>query len=188
MRGKSYNGVTIPFGERAQFKVLTDDKYEDRWVPGVYVGKLVETDEFIFLTDLGVGKSRTVKQYANDADKYNLSFLSTAKGLPWATSASEVDGLVQKGGKDFLVGGASIRRMYITEQMLKQFGRTDGCPRCENFGATHSEECRRRLEEKTKASGQAFDTSLQQNGETRIIVETSTPNLSSSLGSNGLGK
>ena len=111
MRGKSYNGVPIPFGERAQFRVRTDDKYEDRWVPGVYVGKLVETDEFIFLTDLGIAKSRTVKRYANDADKFNLEYLSTVKGLPWATSANEVDGSVQKGGEDFLVGGASIRRM-----------------------------------------------------------------------------
>ena len=39
MRGKSYNGQVIPFGERAQFRILTDDKYEDRWIPGVYVGK-----------------------------------------------------------------------------------------------------------------------------------------------------
>ena len=59
MRGKSYNGQPLPFGERAHFRILTDDKYEDRWIPGVFVGKLVETDEFILLTDKGISKSRS---------------------------------------------------------------------------------------------------------------------------------
>ena len=61
MRGKKYSGAHTPFGERVQLKILTDDKYEDRWVPGVFVGKMTETDEFILLTDQGVRKSRTIK-------------------------------------------------------------------------------------------------------------------------------
>jgi len=82
-----------------------------------------------------------------------------------------------------MVGGASIRRMYITEQMLKEHGRTDGCPRCENYGATHSEECRRRIEAKMIAAGQAFSPT-DKNGETRILVEETKPSLASSSGSN----
>ena len=185
MRGKSYNGVALPFGERTQFRILTDDKYEDRWTPGVYASRLVETDEFILLTDKGILKSRSVKRYADHSDRYNLEFLANIKGLPRNPTGGELDGSVQKSGKDFLVSGAGIRRMYITDKMLRDFGRTDGCPRCENYGATHSEECRRRFEEKMKASGQAFDTTPGQSTvETPIIVE-SKPSLVG--GSSGLG-
>ena len=84
MRGKSYNGFTISFGEKAQFRILTDDKYEDRWVPGVFVGKQVETDEFIALTEKGVMLSRSCKRYASKVDAYDLDYLSKIKGLPWA--------------------------------------------------------------------------------------------------------
>ena len=118
MRGKSYNGQVIPFGERAQFRIFTDDKYEDRWIPGVFVGKMIETDEFILLTERGISKSRSVKRYADNSDRYDLDFLSKVRGLPWNPSGGELDGSVQKGGKDFLVGGAGIRRMYITDKML----------------------------------------------------------------------
>ena len=101
-----------------------------------------------------------------------------------------MDGSVQKGGKDFLVSGAGIRRMYITDKMLRDFGRTDGCPRCENYGATHSEECRRRFEEKMQATGQAFDTTpvAKSNVETHITVahsSASSPGLSSSASDSG---
>ena len=99
MRGKSYNGVAVPFGERAQFRILTDDKYEDRWIPGVYVGEVIETDEFIMLTHQGVKKSRSIKRYADHSDRYNLDFLANIKGLPWNPTGGELDGSVQKGGK-----------------------------------------------------------------------------------------
>ena len=182
MRGKSYNGFTVNFGERCQFRILTDDKYEDRWQPGVFVGKKVETDEFIALTEKGVISSRSCKRYASKVDAYDLDYLSAIKGLPWAPLGDTIDGAV-KTGKDFMVGGASIRRMYITEQMLKEHGRTDGCPRCENYGATHSEECRRRIEAKMTAAGQAFNPE-QSNAETRILVEEHKTSLAGSSSSN----
>ena len=181
MRGKSYNGFTVNFGERCQFRILTDDKYEDRWLPGVFVGKQIETDEFIALTEKGVMLSRSCKRYASKVDAYDLDYLSKIKGLPWAPLGDMVEGAV-KMGKDFMVGGASIRRMYITEQMLKEHGRTDGCPRCENYGATHSEECRRRLESKMTAAGQAFDPQPK-TGETQILVEEPKASLPSSSSS-----
>ena len=53
MRGKAYNGEVLPFGEIAQFRKITDDKFESRWVKGVWIGKSEETDEHFFLTESG---------------------------------------------------------------------------------------------------------------------------------------
>ena len=42
MRGKAYNGDVLPFGEIAQFRKITDDKFESRWVKEVWIGKSEE--------------------------------------------------------------------------------------------------------------------------------------------------
>ena len=53
MRGREYRGIVIPVGEIAHFKVLTDDKFEDRWVKGVWIGRSEETDEHFFSIETG---------------------------------------------------------------------------------------------------------------------------------------
>ena len=40
---------------------------------------------------------------------------------------------------------ASGRRVYITDAMVKKFGVTMGCPRCQNGTGTHSDSCRARM-------------------------------------------
>ena len=40
---------------------------------------------------------------------------------------------------------ASGRRVYITDAMVKKFGVTMGCPRCQNGTGTHSDACRARM-------------------------------------------
>ena len=78
MRGKAYNGQVIPFGECAMFRILSDDKFEDRWIKGVFVGKLLETDEAIFINSVGVGQSRTIKRLEPSL-QYDLGFLNSCK-------------------------------------------------------------------------------------------------------------
>ena len=49
-----------------------------------------------------------------------------------------------------------MRRMYITPAMILKHGTTDGCPKCEKYGADHSAECRGRFEKIMIESGEAF--------------------------------
>ena len=136
------------------FRILTDDKYEDRWTKGVFVGKLLETDECIFLTSAGVGKSRTLKRLEPNL-QYDLGFLNSCKGSPWNPTGKPEHNTLRRG--DPLTAGTGFRRIYITDKILDKYGRTDGCPRCENFDATHNEECRRRIEQAMISAGDAFN-------------------------------
>ena len=45
MRGRNYSGPVVDFGENVMFKVVADDKYDDIWLRGLFVGKLDQTDE-----------------------------------------------------------------------------------------------------------------------------------------------
>ena len=45
---------------------------------------------------------------------------------------------------------------YELKLLLKKYGRSDGCPRCGEFGPSHSTDCRLRLEKAMVDSGEAF--------------------------------
>ena len=172
-RKQDYKGGLAIFGECVLFKVLTDDKMEERWRPGVSVGKDDQTDEFVLVTPDGVRKSRSIERQIAET-KIDVKFLDQYKGLPWSP-AGKPDGAPISKQSDPLVAGARLRRMYITPAMIQKYGPTEGCPKCENYGPSHSEECRRRLEEKMIQAGEAFRTGGPQQGEKRLVVEVHTP-------------
>ena len=80
-RGKEYNGQVIPFGIVALFKVITEDKFQDRWEKGVSVGKSPENDEHLYLTESGLRRSRTAKPTI-PSEQYDEALLSKVRGLP----------------------------------------------------------------------------------------------------------
>ena len=128
-RGKEYNGETIQFGKVALFKVITEDKFQDRWEKGVSLGKSLQTDEHIYLTDSGMKYSRAVKQVP-PSEQYDELLLSRVKGLPWdPTGVRGFDVGNHRPlrlGKDFTVAGNNVRRFYITQAMINELGqRTD---------------------------------------------------------------
>ena len=135
------------------FRVLSDNKYEDKWIKGVLVGKMLETDEAIFLTPFDAAKSRTLKRLEPPL-QYDHDFLNSCKGAPWNLTGKPEHNTLKRG--DPLTAGTGMRRIHITDKVLDKYGQTDGCPRCENFGATHSEECRRRIEQRILSSGEAL--------------------------------
>jgi len=136
------------------FKVVTDDKYDDRWLRGLFVGKLDQTDEAILLTPSGVAKARGIRRL-EESERFKLSFLNSCKGLPWNPKAAASPAATVRQG-DPLTAGTKIRNMRITEGILKKYGRSDGCPRCGEFGPSHSTDCRLRLEKAMVDSGEAF--------------------------------
>ena len=71
--------------------------------------------------------------------------------------------------------------------MIKEFGTTDGCPKCVEFGSSHSAECIRRFEEKMKEAGKAFEVGPSsdlgnQSQSTPIIVNPEHVPLPTSVG------
>ena len=62
------------------------------------------------------------------------------------------------------MAGARVRSMYITLKMLEKYGPTDGCPKCELYGASHSEECMIIFEDLLVAAGEAFRTAGPEQG------------------------
>jgi len=154
MRSRNYSGPIVDFGENVMFKVVTDDKYDDRWLRGLFVGKLDQTDEAILLTPSGVAKARGIRRL-EESERFKLSFLNSCKGLPWNPKATASPAATVRQG-DPLTAGTKIRNMRITEGILKKYGRSDGCPRCGEFGPSHSTDCRLRLEKAMVDSGEAF--------------------------------
>merc|ERR1712086_426135 len=154
MRGRNYSGPIVYFGENVMFKVVADDKYDDRWLGGLFVGKLDQTDEAILLTPSGVAKARGIRRL-EESERFKLTFLNSCKGLPWNPKATASPAATVRQG-DPLTAGTKIRNMRITEGILKKYGRSDGCPRCGEFGPSHSTDCRLRLEKAMVDSGEAF--------------------------------
>ena len=75
-------------------KIITEDKFQDRWEKGVSIGKSEETDEHFYLTESGFRKSRTAKKVP-PSEQFDEVLLSKIKGLPWnpsGTRGSDVGG------------------------------------------------------------------------------------------------
>jgi hypothetical protein len=154
-RGREYTTPTTPFGECVLYKVLAEDKFQARWLQGVYVGRVDQTDEAILLTADCVAKSRSIKRM-DETQRYNLTFMNSCRGLPWNPRGTEADeGGVHRG--DLLTAGGKMRALYITKALIAKYGRTNGCPACEEFGSQHSAECRQRIEQAMIAAGEATD-------------------------------
>ena len=77
-----------------------------------------------------------------------------AKENPKGTTSTGVPEVVRG---DPLTAGTKVRGLYITDKLIKTYGTTTGCPKCEGFGTTHSAECRQRIEKATIESGEAFE-------------------------------
>ena len=61
-RRQEYRGGLAIYGECVMYKVITEDKLDDRWRRGVFVGKVDQTDEFVMVTPDGVKKSRSIRR------------------------------------------------------------------------------------------------------------------------------
>ena len=143
IHGEDYKGAMLNFGEKCQFKERREQgKLEDRWPFGIWVGKTTLDDEHLLLTPAGVRTARSVKRLPEEK-KYDKVFLASCKGTPWnplATQARETLDAAE------IVKPASRKRLYITEALVKKFGKSKGCEACRGQGGPHTEACRSRIE------------------------------------------
>ena len=81
------------------------------------MGKFVETDEFLVLTEQGQIKARAVKRLAG-AEAWDADFAAKLwKGSPGDPTGRAAEGVVRGTALD---PANRIRRMYITQQIVQQ--------------------------------------------------------------------
>ena len=70
--------------------------------------------------------------------------------------------------KDELESDRRAKRVYLRQNILDKYGRTEGCPGCVGIGQ-HTEECRARIEHEMVEKGDAIK--LETSGNQKVIVQ-----------------
>ena len=82
-----------------------------------------------------------------------------ASAAPPLASGDQAAGATTAGGAPLMEvptqPAGRAKRMYVTEGLVAEFGRTPGCPRCEGGTQAHSERCRQRISQILSDRGRA---------------------------------
>ena len=168
-RGKSFKREIPEFGESIWYLrpgSAGKDKLDERWGDGVYLGIIEESLEIYVGTKEGIIKVRTFAR-RGEADRWRKKEIEEMVGVPWepvpGRGMKEVKSKVHiagvGAGEDIIeepqLRGAIPRRMRFDADDLDKYGYTFGCPGCRaknrgDIAVNHSEECRRRIEEKIR--------------------------------------
>jgi hypothetical protein len=143
------------------------DKAQTRMIQGVWVGRSMIDDAHIYLTASGLKKARTVVRNI-ESETWQHELFKSIKGTPWNPLAIPGKVTIPKS-----FSGAHMRNQYITSKMIKDFGESDGCPRCKGGTGPHSEFCRQRFTKLCPTAGQEEDTGQNQNPNAAAAAEGS---------------
>ena len=178
VKGKRYHGEVVEFGRKIMYKIPRKPEggsMEERWVPGVWLGKRYLSDEHLVAVEDGTVCVTSTVRIMPDSESWDIDFINKMKGVPWDPRGIEFDnGEEQKGDLVVIPADPSLeqghperpqvrsdygvpRDFYVTKQHLKKHGYTASCLKCrsirENFPTTkgHSSQCRERLREALKS-------------------------------------
>ena len=177
-KGKKFGKESVEFGECVMYKPPGSkgkDKFEPRWLEGVWLGIADRSLEVIIGTDKGVIKVRDVRRHGLEKDKWDIARFNNMKGVPWepvpgregieirAKVLMPEDRQQVSPPLEGEVKDAVPRRVRITREQVRMQGFTLGCPGCRavNRGipaVNHSEECRKR-----------FEGNMRDKGDERVI-------------------
>ena len=134
-KGRPYRGEVCTFGEQVLAKdpLKALNKFEERWSPGMWLGKTVGSDDHLVKlnTQRIVAPFRSVKP-VQPSKRWNKEVILALDVFPWTPPPRAVE--------------FKPRRRYITWAMLERYGLTPGCSCCQGEGHQHSEICRSRIE------------------------------------------
>ena len=175
-RGRKCKMPVICFGEKVWYKELREtkerkDKFESEWAEGIWLGHSRASNEMLIGTREGVVRAYAVKRQDED-QRWDGSLIKEMKGTPQQPNPNKpgmtipikirfdepeaaepipsVPAREEKG----------MRRMGITEALLKKYGYTEDCEGCKAKAAgikearKHTEECRRRIDEAMEEDGE----------------------------------
>ena len=145
-----------------------------RWRDGIFLGMLDTSNEYFAGTREGVFKTRSI-QLKPESQKHDAELLQAITGTPWQMVPGREAALVQPLPAIVqplpledaprlprpLAIELAPKQLYIRKAELMKHGYTPGCPRCDgalagkSSTATHTEECRKRIEAAIAADPEA---------------------------------
>lgn len=169
-RGRKCKDKITVFGEKVWFKRTREGKdrmnqFDTEWEEGVWLGRCRNSNESVIGTRRGTVRAYTTKRQDED-NRWSAEWIQAIRGTPQQPDPNkpgmsipirinfdppirEPADEAQEARKD-----KSTRRMRITNEMLQEFGYTDGCEGCRRKKAKmteqrpHSEMCRKLLWER----------------------------------------
>ena len=174
LKGRTWKIELPEFGETVEFMKRTKHKLSPKWEQGIYIGVKVNTSERIVGTRTGIFVVQSVRRKPK-SERWNRQLVEDLWGLPWKLRAKdeaeeeevpEMPGEVNINPEVPEVPNEETRahdhekqskRTYLTKSDFAKYGYTKGCSACAAIaggigrtGIPHSEECRKRVEEKLK--------------------------------------
>ena len=107
---------------------------DDRWNPGLWLGRSLASDEHYVGTSAGVRRCRSIWRRPGK-QRSDRKMLTEMNGEPWNPTAHHHDKPPQ------------VRGVYITLERQIKHGGTKGCAACFWHAKVHSPECRARFQD-----------------------------------------
>ena len=165
-KGRPFATRLLAFGESCRFKLrmnegTSTDRPLERWGDGIFLGICKMTGQYRLFSNGAIRYARTVMRKPTQ-EKWNLEEVQKVDVSTWRVHkprdvepihAQKFEG---EDGLEAAIDSAikSTRRAPIKEKDLKDFGYTDGCPKCRNalkygYGrgpsSEHNDACRKRI-------------------------------------------
>ncbi|CAE8639057.1 unnamed protein product, partial [Polarella glacialis] len=133
-----YRGQVFPFGQPLMIR-RTEDlmRLDPRWVAGVFLGKMPDSDEFIVGTREGVRYGRSVRE-VTDFPR-DLVDKMEWRPLPGEPSAEQPVPVVRPAQRE--LGGANALRGRALRGFHAKVGPSSGCSACESPGGRARNKC-----------------------------------------------
>ncbi len=165
LKGRKFVGHMLEFGCPVMFRVsgkVAGGVMQERWFPGIWVGKKLHTDEHLIMKEDGlVVRSRAVRENSQELTIADYDKLRSTPHDPLGTIRSPTRSSrpeVPTKSKEEEEEEYKPRRAKIPRSCIKKFGVTPGCPKCRAIeqgdrgheAGGHSGKCRERMEELMK--------------------------------------
>ena len=177
LRGKTFNGTTVEFGERVHYLENTKgsarmNKLEGKWSEGFYLGTGWRTGAAVIGTKTGVIRSSAVRR-VGEHRRWDAEGIMEVRGVPWKltpdleeeSAAPKIMWLppdMRSSAEEQRPEEPKPRRVYLKREDFFRHGFTEDCPGCRTMiglgkdRKPHSDRCRERME---KALGETEDGS-----------------------------
>ena len=137
---KEYTSQLQPFGSAVGAKVRDEEtecsKFDSRFIPGIWLGRATESDEYTVGSAQGVYTARSVRakndqrsvRAKNDQDIWNRGLIKSMKGTPWAPRGEDSQAKVRMPEERHrpMIGWNTRFLRYFWDEM----GKTAGCAAC----------------------------------------------------------
>ena len=125
-------------------------KADAKFHEGKWLGLSMKSDESIIGTPNGVIKAKTLGRLPEN-QRWCAEEVLSIRGLPSNPVREKCDNQMTVAPSD-----PAVRRMYITRSHIRDYGATEGCPRCKGSKQgrllPHNNECRTRIKARMEQS------------------------------------